>query len=67
MLINGRELEVAGLVAGWLADQGIAKRLPVAPRTAEAHVENIRRKPGVRSRAQIAARGEGAAAAVLSG
>jgi hypothetical protein len=30
--------------------------LSVAPRTAEAHVENIRRKLGVRSRAQIAAR-----------
>jgi DNA-binding CsgD family transcriptional regulator len=30
-------------------------RLSIAPRTAEAHVENIRRKLQVRSRAQIAA------------
>ena len=33
----------------------IASRLSIAPRTAEAHVENIRRKLQVRSRAQIAA------------
>ena len=38
------------------ADQSaIARRLSVAPRTAEAHVENIRRKLEVCSRAQIAA------------
>jgi len=35
--------------------QAIARRLSVAPRTAEAHVENIRRKLQVHSRAQIAA------------
>jgi DNA-binding CsgD family transcriptional regulator len=53
--LTGRELEVAGLVAAGLTNQAIARRLSVAPRTAEAHVENIRRKLGVRSRAQIAA------------
>ena len=53
--LTGRELEVAGLVAGWLTNQAITRRLSVAPRTAEAHLENIRRKLGVRSRAQIAA------------
>jgi DNA-binding CsgD family transcriptional regulator len=53
--LTTRELEVAGLVAGGLTNQAIATRLSVAPRTAEAHVENIRRKLGVRSRAQIAA------------
>jgi len=50
-----RELEVAELVAEGLTNQAIARRLSVAPRTAEAHVENIRRKLEVRSRAQIAA------------
>jgi hypothetical protein len=50
------KLGVGGLVAGGLANQFIADRLPVAPRTAEAHGENIRRKPGVHSRAQTAAR-----------
>jgi pimeloyl-ACP methyl ester carboxylesterase/DNA-binding CsgD family transcriptional regulator len=53
--LTGRELEVAGLVAEGLTNQAIATRLAVAPRTAEAHVENIRRKLQVRSRAQIAA------------
>jgi DNA-binding CsgD family transcriptional regulator len=52
--LTNRELEVAGLVAEGLTNQAIARRLAVAPRTAEAHVENIRRKLEVRSRAQIA-------------
>jgi pimeloyl-ACP methyl ester carboxylesterase len=53
--LTGRELEVARLVAEGLTSQAIARRLSVAPRTAEAHVENIRRKLQVHSRAQIAA------------
>jgi DNA-binding NarL/FixJ family response regulator len=53
--LTGRELEVAGLVAEGLTNHAIASRLSVAPRTAEAHVENIRRKLQVHSRAQIAA------------
>jgi pimeloyl-ACP methyl ester carboxylesterase/DNA-binding CsgD family transcriptional regulator len=53
--LTGRELEVAGLIAEGLTNQAIARKLSVAPRTAEAHVENIRRKLQVRSRAQIAA------------
>jgi pimeloyl-ACP methyl ester carboxylesterase/DNA-binding CsgD family transcriptional regulator len=53
--LTGRELEVAGLIAQGLTNQAIARRLSVAPRTAESHVENIRRKLQVRSRAQIAA------------
>jgi pimeloyl-ACP methyl ester carboxylesterase/DNA-binding CsgD family transcriptional regulator len=53
--LTGRELEVAELVAEGLTNQAIARRLSVAPRTAETHVENIRRKLQVRSRAQIAA------------
>jgi pimeloyl-ACP methyl ester carboxylesterase/DNA-binding CsgD family transcriptional regulator len=52
--LTGRELEVAELVAAGLTNRAIASRLSIAPRTAEAHVENIRRKLGVRSRAQIA-------------
>ena len=53
--LTGRELKVAELVAEGLTNQAIARRLSVAPRTAEAHVENIRRKLQVHSRAQIAA------------
>jgi DNA-binding CsgD family transcriptional regulator len=53
--LTGREMEVARLVADGLTNYSIAVRLSIAPRTAEAHVENIRRKLQVRSRAQIAA------------
>ena len=53
--LTDREFEVAELIAEGLTNRSIARRLSVAPRTAEAHVENIRRKLGVRSRAQIAA------------
>jgi DNA-binding CsgD family transcriptional regulator len=53
--LTRRELEVARLIADGLTNQAIARRLSIAPRTAEAHVENIRRKLEVRSRAQIAA------------
>jgi pimeloyl-ACP methyl ester carboxylesterase/DNA-binding CsgD family transcriptional regulator len=53
--LTAREREVAALIAEGLTNHAIASRLAVAPRTAEAHVENIRRKLGVRSRAQIAA------------
>jgi pimeloyl-ACP methyl ester carboxylesterase/DNA-binding CsgD family transcriptional regulator len=52
--LSDRELEVAGLVAEGLTNHSIATRLSIAPRTAEAHVENIRRKLQVHSRAQIA-------------
>ena len=54
-VLTSREMEVAGLVSEGLTNHSIAMRLSIAPRTAEAHVENIRRKLGVRSRAQIAA------------
>ena len=53
--LTGREMEVARLVADGLTNYSIAVRLSIAPRTAETHVENIRRKLQVRSRAQIAA------------
>jgi pimeloyl-ACP methyl ester carboxylesterase/DNA-binding CsgD family transcriptional regulator len=52
--LTDRELEVAALVAEGLTNQSIARRLSVAPRTADAHVENILRKLQVHSRAQIA-------------
>jgi DNA-binding CsgD family transcriptional regulator len=53
--LTDREVEVARLVAEGLTNHAIASRLCVAPRTAESHVANIRRKLEVRSRAQIAA------------
>ena len=46
---------MARLIADGLTNHAIARRLAIAPRTAEAHAENIRRMLQVRSRAQIAA------------
>ena len=48
------QVAAALLVAAGLTNHSIAVRLSIAPRTAEAHVENIRPKLQVHSRAQIA-------------
>ena len=52
--LTAREEEVAALVAEGLTNAEIAARLGLAPKTVDAHVEHIRNKLGVRSRAQIA-------------
>jgi len=53
--LTRREREIAELVASGLSNRDIAERLVLSPRTTEGHVENILRKLGFRSRAQIAA------------
>jgi non-specific serine/threonine protein kinase len=53
--LTAREHEVARLVAHGLTNHEIADALVVSVRTAEAHVEHIRNKLGVRTRAEIAA------------
>jgi DNA-binding CsgD family transcriptional regulator len=53
--LTDREFEVAELVTDGLTNQAIARRLAIAPRTVETHLENIRRKLQVSSRAQVAA------------
>jgi pimeloyl-ACP methyl ester carboxylesterase/DNA-binding CsgD family transcriptional regulator len=55
ILLSAREVEVAVLVAEGLTNQEIGRRLFIAPRTAETHLENIRQKLGFRSRSQVAA------------
>jgi non-specific serine/threonine protein kinase len=52
--LSMREVEVAELVAQGMTNRQVAERLGVAERTAEGHVERIRRKLGVRTRTQIA-------------
>jgi len=52
--LSKREKEVAFLVSEGLTNREIAARLFIAERTAEGHVEQIRNKLGVRSRAEIA-------------
>ncbi|MHB8613614.1 MAG: LuxR C-terminal-related transcriptional regulator [Candidatus Dormibacteraceae bacterium] len=50
-----RELDVVRLVTKGLTNREIAARLSIAERTAEAHVEHIRNKLRMRSRAEVAA------------
>jgi non-specific serine/threonine protein kinase len=52
--LTSRETEVATLVSEGLTNAEIAGRLRMADRTADAHVEHIRNKLGLRSRSQIA-------------
>ena len=51
--LTRREQEVAVLIATGLTNADIARRLSVATRTVDAHVEHIRNKLSVRSRTQI--------------
>jgi non-specific serine/threonine protein kinase len=53
--LTRRELEIAVLVARGMTNKDVAKRLFVAPRTVDSHVEHIRNKLGFHSRAQVAA------------
>ena len=52
--LTKRQKEVADLVSQGLTNREIAQRLTIDERTAEGHVERIRIRLGVRSRAQIA-------------
>ena len=52
--LTGRETQVALLVAEGMTNPEIARRLRMADRTADAHVEHIRNKLGLRTRSQIA-------------
>jgi DNA-binding CsgD family transcriptional regulator len=52
--LTSREREIAALVAAGMSNKQIAVKLKIAGRTADAHIEHIRTKLGVHSRAQIA-------------
>jgi non-specific serine/threonine protein kinase len=52
--LTRRELEVARLVADGLTNREIAERLVITVRSAEGHVERIRKKLGARSRVEVA-------------
>src|SRR2546425_11462347 len=51
---TARESEVAELLATGLTNRRIAERLVVSVRTVDSHVEHIRNKLGLRTRAEIA-------------
>ena len=52
--LTPREMQVAALLTNGLSNKEIATKLHIAVRTADAHVEHIRNKLGLRTRAQIA-------------
>ena len=53
--LSDREVEVTRLLCRGLSDGEIARRLGVSTHTARDHVKAVRRKLGVRSRAEVAA------------
>lgn len=53
--LTPRQVEVAALVARGLSNREIARELVITERSAESHVERIRDRLGLRSRAQLAA------------
>jgi len=53
--LSRREMEVARLVAEGLTNRDIATRLFISERTVDGHLEHVREKLAVNSRAQIAA------------
>jgi DNA-binding NarL/FixJ family response regulator len=54
VVLTRRERHVAGLVADGLTNREIAGRLAISERTVEAHLQHIRTKLDLRSRAQVA-------------
>lgn len=55
--VTAREAEVLALVAEGLSNREIGERLFLSERTVEQHVSWLKRKLGVRTRAQLAVRG----------
>lgn len=53
--LTPREREIVALVAQGLTSRQIAEELVVTERTVDTHLEHVRGKLGVRSRAQITA------------
>ena len=53
--LSRREREVAALVAQGLTNREIARRLFISERTVDGHLEHVREKLGVNTRAQVAA------------
>lgn len=54
-ILTAREGEIVELVVGGLSNADIAAKLVISRRTVDAHLEHVRKKLGLRSRAQIAA------------
>jgi DNA-binding NarL/FixJ family response regulator len=53
-LLEPREAEILGLVAGGLTDKEIARRLYLSPRTVQNDLARVREKTGLRRRQELA-------------
>lgn len=53
VVLTQRELEILQLVAGGYSAKEIARRVAIAPRTVERHIENARLKMRARNRAHM--------------
>ena len=51
--LSRRELQIVELVADGLTNRQVASRLGVSPRTVDSHIDHVRNKLGLRTRAQI--------------
>lgn len=51
--LTPRELEVAGMLLAGLTNYQMARHMGISHRTIETHLDNIRKKAGVRTRAQM--------------
>lgn len=53
LLLTARETEVAGMLFTGMTNYQIAQRMGISRRTVETHLDNIRKKTGMRTRAQL--------------
>jgi len=51
--LSRRELQVVELVAEGLTNREVSTRLHLSPRTVDAHLDHVRNKLGLRTRAQM--------------
>ncbi len=53
--LTSREIECASWAVERLTNKQIAEKMQVSPRTAEAHIENLKKKLGCYSKVQLVA------------
>lgn len=51
--LSARELQIVELVADGLTNRAVSTRLHLSPRTVDAHLDHVRNKLGLRTRAQM--------------
>lgn len=65
--LTAREREVLQLVSYGLSAKAIARRIAIAPRTVERHIDNLRLKTGARNRCHMITRAWATGLLVITG